>query len=739
MKRITKYIYALIVLIVAATVGIVVGVYSLIINNIVEKTTIENISEIVEHDRNSISMFVDYNWQNLKRIGERLKRRVNTANDLRDVEQINEYLGYEAYESTFDKVFLLMQDGSYYTDISYRKDESTPDYYPFKALFEGENDKVIGFGSIPVMSSDTAVIYGYRLTDKDFLSGIKIGENQMEVVGVIGISKRSSIVEGLVINSFIDEDGTVRGYSSLINFNGDYIVDRNDIASSDVDNLLQQIDESKDCDLTREQVEEKMHRGESFWFYQEMNGVRRLNYCSPLSGNLDWYFLLSVDDDALKEQSSSFVVMVVSALSIVVFISLVAVIIILVMQNKTAKAYANEKAQSEFLSNMSHEIRTPLNGIIGLNYLMMNAIDNPEKRKLFKEWLTKSHRTANYLLSLINDILDISKLRAGKVEIAHEPMLIEAIVDSIYSMQCENITSRGVEYLTDVNITVPCVLGDDIRVKQVLMNIIGNAAKFTPSGGYIKLTVKQEMIDETHVKTSFICQDTGCGMSKEFLEKIFDKFTQERDSNNESTKGTGLGMAISKLLVTAMGGEINVESELGKGSEFTISIPSEISDIPDYMKHNMDEGSASIARKRSKFKNLKVLIAEDNDLNAEILIEILQEAGFTCTHASDGEKAVDAFASSDIGEFSAILMDMRMPVLDGCEAASAIRRLDRADAKTVPILACTANTFQEDKLKVFDSGMNDILTKPIDVKILLRKMECIRNGKNSDDSDKEES
>lgn len=735
MKRLTKYIYALIVFIVLATVGLVVGIYSLVITHNVEKTTIENIREIVEHDRNSITMFVEYNWQNLKRIGERVKRR---ANDLKNVKQINDYLGYEAYESNFDKVFLLMEDGSYYTDISYR-DENTHDYYPFVDLFSGDNDRVIGSGKIPVMSSDTAVIYGYRLTEKDILAGITIGEDQKEVRGVIGVCKRSTIVDGLVIESFVDDSGNVRGYSSLVNFDGDYIVDRNNIASSDVENLFSQIEESKSSDLSSLQVEEKMHRGETFWFYQETRSARMLNYCSPLNGDIGWYFLLSVDNVALSEQTRSFIGMVIGALGIIIFISIIAMVIVIIMQRKTAKAYAQEKAQSEFLSNMSHEIRTPLNGIIGLNYLMINAVDNPEKKTQFREWLTKSHRTANYLLSLINDILDISKLRAGKVEIAHEPLLIESLVDSIYSMQCENITSRGIEYVNDINITVPCIMGDDMRIKQVLMNIIGNAAKFTPAGGTIKLTVNQTMQEDNRVLTSFICEDTGCGMSKEFVTKIFDKFTQERENNNASTKGTGLGMTISKLLVDAMGGKITVESELGKGSKFTVSIPADVSDIPDYMKYNLDGEAVHFAGKNTnKFKRIKVLIAEDNDLNAEILIEILQDAGFSCQHAVNGEEAVEMFAESGIGEFGAILMDMRMPKLDGCEAASRIRKLDRADAKSIPIIACTANTFQEDKLKVFDSGMNDILTKPIDVKVLLQKMECIRNGKNSDGSDKEE-
>ncbi len=734
LKRFAKYIYAVIVFIVLATIGIVVGVYSIVTNQIVESTTINNISEIVTHDQSSITRFIESNWDNLKSSGERLKRR---ADELTNVRQINEYLSYEAYESSFDKIFLLMNDGSYYTDIAYRIDESTPDFYPFKDFFNGESDKVIGYDSLPVMNFGIAIIYCYKLSDKESLSGISIGENNQEVKGIIGICRRSTIEEGLVIESYVDSKGNARGYSSLVNLKGDYIVDGNDVADFDTANFFQQIEESGRSDLSKSAVEDKMKRGETFWFYYETSGIRKLSYCSPLNGaeHVDWYFVLSVNDEALGEQTISFVWMAVVSLSIFVIVSVVAMVIVMIMQRKITRAYAHEKAQSEFLSNMSHEIRTPLNGLIGLNYLTIKAIDKPDKKKQVKEWLSKSHDTAKYLLKLINDILDISKLRAGKVDILKEPVIIETLIDSIYSMQCENIRERGIEFVVDNNIAFPCILCDDTRIKQVLMNIVGNAAKFTPAGGFIKLSVNQTPVDENHVITSFVCEDTGCGMSKEFLSKIFDKFSQERNSNSSSIKGTGLGMAISYLLIKAMGGDITVESELGKGSKFTVNIPAEISDLPDYMQFGDDRIAED---KAEDFRHIKVLIAEDNELNAEILIEILQDAGFSVERASNGEEAVNMFASSEIDEYGVILMDMRMPIFDGCEAASRIRNLDREDAGRVPILACTANTFQEDKIKAYESGMNDLLTKPIDVKILLQKMENIGNGKNSDGSEKKE-
>ncbi|MCM1194853.1 MAG: ATP-binding protein [Firmicutes bacterium] len=726
LKEKRKIVYAVSVIAIVLIVCAVIGVYSVITGDVVEKTTINNISEVATHDRNTITMFVEFNWKNLRRTGERLKR--NSA-ELQNTSKVNEYLSYEASESNFDKIYLLMKDDSYYTDTTYH-DKNTIDYYPYRELFTGESYKVIGLANPPNMVSENVIVYGYEL--RESLSGIKIGGDQKEVFAVIGISRRSSIVDGLVIESYVGDNDDALGYSSVVDVNGDYIVARNDIANFDSDNLFDIIDKSDRSDLTAAQVREKMQRGDTFLFYLKSGGVRELTYCIPINSDyIDWYFIMSVNDVALTTQTVSFVRMIVVAMIITVAVIVTAFVVIFVMQKRTQAALEQKKAQSEFLSNMSHEIRTPLNGLVGLNYLMMTAIDDPDKHKQVKEWLSKSHGTAKYLLSLINNVLDISKLRAGKVDVVNEPLIVESIVDSVYSMQCDNINNRGIHYVTDIDITVPCILSDETHIKQVLMNIISNAAKFTPAGGTIKLSVSQTVTDETHVVTTFTCEDTGCGMSKEFLDKIFDEFTQDRRSSSASVKGTGLGMAISKLLVNAMGGDITVESELGKGSKFTVTVPAEISDIPDYLKSNLDQAAEQIAdESAADLKNMKILVAEDNELNAEILVEILGDSGFTAVHAENGEEAVKIFENSQVGEFGIILMDMRMPILDGCEASSRIRSLDRADAKTVPIIACTANTFQEDKLKAFDSGMNDFLTKPIDVKILLQKMDQICRDKN---------
>ncbi len=727
LKRRKKIAYAIVAFIVALTVGLIIGIYSVVINGIVENNVINTISEIASHDRNTITNYVEFNWKNLERFSSRLNRNQGS---LTDDDKVVEYLKHESQESSFDKIYMITEDGTYYTDLAYRHQNSVVNgeniFYDFMPILQTKHQNMVGFDALPILEYDKVAIYGHKLEDE---YNIKVGSENRTVIAAIGVARRSTITSGLVLESFLDGDGECRGLTTVVDLKGDIIVNKVDSDKAEAGNWFRNIQTYEKTDMSWEEVRQNMTENKTFLFRHTNGGKSRVSYCMPFDDNIDWYFRLTVDYEALNEQGSPFIMLVIIALAILVSVSVVALIIVLRTQNKTEQALAREKAQSEFLSNMSHEIRTPLNGLVGLNYLMITAIDDPSKKNQVKAWLSKSHSTSKYLLALINDILDVSKLRAGKVEVVKEPLLIEALVDAIFSMQCDNIKNRGIEYSTDVKITVPCILGDEVHIKQVLMNIISNAAKFTPAGGFIKLSVRQIKTDETHVTTTFICEDSGCGMSKEFLTKIFDVFTQERNSNSDSIKGTGLGMPISKLLVNAMGGEIKVESELNKGSKFTISIPAEISDIPDYLNFNVDEEAERMAQAyKSETESMKVLIAEDNELNAEILIEILKDSGFEVGYAVDGSQAVEMFAQSKPNEYGVVLMDMRMPVMDGCEASKKIRSLDRPDAKTVPIFACTANSFKEDRIKAFDSGMNDFLTKPIDIKALLQKMENLRSG-----------
>ncbi len=546
---------------------------------------------------------------------------------------------------------------------------------------------------------------------------------------LIGISDISSIRDNMVIDSFI-KNGEARGHSALIDMNGDYIVNINkEIYLNKRNNLFKHLSESRDSEFSNEEVRQRLKNLETFGFYHAHDGekYRELFYFMPFGNEINLYFTMSVNEEVFMEQTRAFVTMSMVMLAICIATVIGMLLVMMRYQLKTIRASEKAKSQKEFLSNMSHEIRTPLNGLIGMNHLLLANIDDDTRKPQIKEWLRKSHSTANYLLSLVNDVLDMSKLQAGKVDIINEPLSLPVLIDEISSMQADNIKNRGVEFIVEKKLTEPYIEGDATRIKQILMNIIGNAAKFTPKGKYIRFSVTQEKTDAMHVTTIYQCEDAGIGISKEYISQIFDPFSQERNRNTNGVKGTGLGMAISKLLTNAMGGNITVESELHVGSTFTVTIPSVIvKDIPEHQKQFEKENTSeddTLAADKESNRPVKVLVAEDVELNAEILLEILEMEGFETSLAKNGIEAVELFSASAIGEFDIILMDMQMPVMDGCTASMEIRKLERADAKSVMIYACTANTFQEDKERALASGMNDFLTKPIDIDILLKKIE----------------
>ncbi len=533
----------------------------------------------------------------------------------------------------------------------------------------------------------------------------------------------------MVIDSFI-KNGEARGHSALIDMNGDYIVNINkEIYLNKRNNLFKHLSESRDSEFSNEEVRQRLKNLETFGFYHAHDGekYRELFYFMPFGNEINLYFTMSVNEEVFMEQTRAFVTMSMVMLAICIATVIGMLLVMMRYQLKTIRASEKAKSQKEFLSNMSHEIRTPLNGLIGMNHLLLANIDDDTRKPQIKEWLRKSHSTANYLLSLVNDVLDMSKLQAGKVDIINEPLSLPVLIDEISSMQADNIKNRGVEFIVEKKLTEPYIEGDATRIKQILMNIIGNAAKFTPKGKYIRFSVTQEKTDAMHVTTIYQCEDAGIGISKEYISQIFDPFSQERNRNTNGVKGTGLGMAISKLLTNAMGGNITVESELHVGSTFTVTIPSVIvKDIPEHQKQFEKENTSeddTLAADKESNRPVKVLVAEDVELNAEILLEILEMEGFETSLAKNGIEAVELFSASAIGEFDIILMDMQMPVMDGCTASMEIRKLERADAKSVMIYACTANTFQEDKERALASGMNDFLTKPIDIDILLKKIE----------------
>lgn len=713
--------YTLIIVTALTIICLVTALYVRQLDRTISDNIINEISEIAAHDKSTIQSYIEMCWEDLYEIHHRL------ASDGCDtIEDVEARLNLECASSSFTHIYLVAENGAVYTDkfVTYVPDShsSAPESH-LPQYFSNNRDKVVARFDDKIRrgrATKGSILYGVRLDNYE-LNGIKM-------FALIGISDISSIQDKMVIDSFI-KDGKIRGHSALIDMEGNYIVDINKkLYLNKWNNLFDHLAESKESEMTSEELSERLSHLETFGFYHshEEENSRELFYFIPFDPEISLYFIMSVNEEVFMEQTRTFVTMSMAMLAISMLTVISMLLIVMRYQNKTILASKAAKSQKEFLSNMSHEIRTPLNGLIGMNHLIMAHIDDDSQKPQIKEWLKKSHSTAGYLLSLVNDILDMSKLQAGKADILREPLLVDALIDEIAAMQADNIAGRGVEFIVEKDITEPCIEGDATHIKQILMNIVGNAAKFTPKGKSIRLSVSQEKTDDAHVITIYRCEDTGIGISREYIGKIFDSFSQERNRNTNGIKGTGLGMAISKLLANAMGGDITVESEINVGSIFTVRLPSKIvAEIPGCLKER--EGDMSIRENgepMGRFGNrpVKILVAEDVELNAEILMEILTMEGFDAVHARDGREAVELFRESEIGEFDIILMDMQMPVMDGCSACAEIRRMDRADAKSVVIYACTANIFKEDRDRAMESGMNDFLTKPVDIGGLLKKM-----------------
>ena len=704
-----------------AIIGLVTVFYIVQLNKVIAGNIINSISELAEHDKAAIQAYIDICWTDLYEIQDRI-----ISYDCETIQDIEIRMNLECDTSGFTHIYMLAEDGTVYTDkfVTYSPGNDilnrSLDFLPY---FEDGSERVILRFDDKTTGwlTKESILYGIRLNNYE-IDGVKM-------FALIGISDISSIQDNLVIDSFI-KDGNSRGNSFLIDTEGNYIINVNKkIYLNKQDNLYNHLSEAVASELTNDEVAQKIKNLETFSFYHTHaeDNTKELLYFIPLDKDIDMYFIMSVKNEVFLDQTKTFSIMsmIMLAVSMVTIISML--LIMMHNQSKTIQAEERERSQKEFLSNMSHEIRTPLNGLIGMNHLMMLHIDDEDQKAQMAEWLKKSHSTANYLLSLVNDILDLSKLQAGKVSLFNEPILLTELIDEVSAMQADNIKNHGVEYIVETDITEPCIEGDATRIKQILMNIVGNAAKFTPEGNYIKFSVTQQKTDDMHVMTIFKCEDTGIGMAPEYIDKIFDSFSQDQNKKTNGIKGTGLGMAISKLLANAMGGDITVESELNVGSTFTVTVPALIvKEIPEYLKEtprNDADSESSQPLVKADNRPLKILVAEDIDLNAEILLEILAIEGFETAHARNGKEALELFRNSEIGEFDIILMDMKMPVMDGCTASSEIRKLPRADAESVLIYACTANSFQEDREMALNHGMNDFLTKPIDVNILLKKLE----------------
>ena len=543
---------------------------------------------------------------------------------------------------------------------------------------------------------------------------------------------------------FLDSDQSL-SYSFVIRKDGSYVVGNEGDAHENYFDRLTNIFAGQDmeADACIEQLQAAMNAGEDYSTIVKNGGSRRHIYCTNLP-YCEWYLVTVLPferlDNAISGMGSRWLIIVYAAsFAVIAMLLYIFFRYLKLFRNQVSEltrinaemdaarkaaeqarkeAEQANAAKQEFLSSMSHDIRTPMNAIIGMTSL---ALDNTDDPKRVRDYLGKIALSSKHLLGLINDVLDISKIESGKMTLNVEPVSLREAMDSIVNIMQPQVTAKNQQFKAAAReILSENVCCDGVRLNQVLINLLGNAVKFTPEKGAVQLTVYQEALpeDASRVRTHFLVSDTGIGMSKEYQKVIFESFSREDNTRVRKTEGSGLGMAITKCIVDAMGGTISVRSEQGRGSEFHVVLDLEKAAAPA-----ASEAADGTAERVNDvvLKGRRILLAEDNELNWEVARELLSILELELDWAENGEICVEKFRNSPAGHYDAIIMDVRMPVMDGYEATAAIRGLEREDAD-IPIIAMTADAFSEDIQRCLERGMNDHLAKPIDIQAVTFKL-----------------
>lgn len=681
----------------AICLALLTGGYTLYrhsIENAVGGTTRSFMEQLAEHDIRNVGSQFDNRLDYLHSLGERMRL-------LRTDEQIDApyLLSVDAQSTQFKNLYLITDQGKVYNNTYLVSDLEECAWADSYEAASGDFvtrlvvDKREAWGEY--------LLYGIKLE-----TPFQYGDDRIEgIVGLVPLEELSGLIN---LESF---DG--KGMTLVIEPNGTIITASRYYDRDDSLNYFTELGRASFLnDFSLDKCKEAISRGESFYIEYIFDDIQYNAMLTPVeeeSYGSGWYMVVKVLDSVTAEQTRQLLsrsLLFFGLLSVVVF-----ALAAFVFKNMRAAevAQASERAKSTFLANMSHEIRTPLNGITGLLYLMRQNLGDREKQE---QYLKKAEVSADFLKSVITEVLDMSKIESGQLELYCERLDLDKLLSEVEMLIGLQAEEHGQNFHIDSDsLTASWVMGDEVRLKQIIVNLLGNALKFTPAGGSIGLVVRQKVRGET-AETTFQITDTGCGMSPEFLEKIWLPFEQEH--RLKSQNGTGLGTTLSKMLAEKMGGSIDVESREGEGTTFTVRVPLPITE-PELSVASRPEHSVSLSGKR-------ILAVEDNDINREILEEILVGYGAVVTTAVNGQDAVDIFSQSPFSSFDVILMDIQMPVLDGYGATEAIRGLDRPDSGLIPIFALTANAFKEEADHAREIGMNDVITKPLDVAVLLQKL-----------------
>ncbi|MCF0245829.1 MAG: response regulator [Ileibacterium sp.] len=684
--------------------------YASQLQRFVELTTLNTVKELSSHDLVLVSDAIESNWKSLEQIALQIQE-----NQPSDAEQTEKLLNLTSAGTQFSDVYLIGEDGTVYSsrfthftdDLSGQNTLSNLSGY-FKA---GQKKMVSRYDTKELSSGDTdaSLIYGI------LLKGVTAAGQP--IAAIAGICDLKDLNTPVLSQTFENQNSN-ETYSAVVDSMGRYVMGTDDsIPLDSSENLYTDIEESSTASIDDAKLASKMETGQAFSFtYQNSRNEEYMVVCLPFEDpDIPWYLVTRVEYSFFSGQSKDFVA--VSALVFFAVVSALSILLLTFGRNRTKEARVQAQAQSRmnFLNNISHEIRSPLNSLIGVIHLMRQEVRNGCSQEQLEGRLEKADHTASYLMNLVNNMMDFSKMQKDKAVLFEKPVSLTGVVNSVWEMEQEAMESRQISGILSLQIIQDGIVADDLRLKQVLTNLLSNAVKFTGEGGEVELRVEQSAVGEDQVETTFVIKDTGIGMQPDFAQQIWSA-DPDQTAYHSHTESTGLGMTITKQLLDAMHAKVDVVSAQGVGTIFTVRLISKaVSELEFSLQQPEDAESAAPAEG-------KILIAEDNEFNAEILMEILQEKGFETAWAKNGTEAVEIFRNSSPYEFSSILMDMKMPEMDGSQAASIIRSLERPDAMQVLILACTASIFMEEREKALNSGMDDFLSKPVDPEILVQKL-----------------
>ena len=673
------------------------------VNTQIRETNVKSMEELALHDQKSIKNSIELRWDTMEGVAERMQayswqsedELVLTMKDLiKNIPSVEKIILLDADGTEYGSSGLVRKD-SYLVDICREHTERFIERINTTSYFRENRNETL-FEAIPVDFE----VCGHRMQWMLCLFPISVLEKELK------------------IDSYGGE-----GFSSVIDAEGNYIINVSRTHSfGTYDNFFR--------DLADAEIE-GFENAQALLATTTTTGAQSAIYIKDGRENImvittidyaGWYFITTVPTSVFSTQANAILRLFLLLLAAVAAV-VVAIVYVYFRQRQQSErlrlAEASSKSKTEFLFNMSHDIRTPMNAILGYTDIGLRHKEDAER---VNESLKKIKIAGGHLLQLINDILEMSRIEAGRLVLTNAPLDMRKSINGVVLMNQSLATAKSIAFTVDTDgIRNPYVFADELHINEAVINLLSNAVKYTPEGGRVRYTARQLSEPKNGIATyRFEVADNGIGMSEEFQTHLFEAFSREESSGVSKIEGAGLGLSIVKRIVDMAGGTIQVKSKTGKGSTFTVELPLQVMTEEEIAAFEKTGSDTADIPSEEKFSGKRVLLVEDNEMNREIATDVLTGAGLVVEEAEDGEMAVEAVAEKGIEYYDFILMDIQMPVMNGYEATRAIRALQ--DGGRIPIIALSANAFEEDKQASLSAGMNDHVAKPIDVKKLFAAM-----------------